>query len=402
MHINPMKKLLYMICCWLPVAACQSQKADLPAYIKTESNAFMIDYAPQHLHRDFRISVDSILLPAPGMKSEPKPLISIKDNRMLVTAPKASVTFVIDLHTNTLIARYKTGEQGPEYVPVTANCSCPADLSVDIQSVDFYSGGNILLQYEGKLKVIDTAGNVADTFVLNSNNLKKDKFLYSNLFESPVHFDESTQKIAVFRYCYVCPYRTKKYYESSIGALVDAQTGNIEETDMHYPEIYTQFGLGFADIVYSSFYGGRQFITFYPDSRIYVYDMQAETTSVYPGRSAHSKGIVNTLTREDSKDQGKLLMHLMKMENYKQLVFDPSVNRYYRLFSTPKEVSVQNMSTVFESYFQVFDENFNLLGEIPVEDCSVYYTAYDGGVKWVELRNNAIMLYTMKFVESAP
>jgi hypothetical protein len=389
-----MKKACCLFLLFCMLASCHGQKEPLPGYITTNGQSFTIDYAPPYRQEMFAPVLDSVVIPLPRMKNEKKPLLSIKGNRLLVATPKGENAYVIDLETNRVVQTYRIKAPEKEtFVPVNPDigCKCPVELSKDLQSADFYTEGKLLLQYEGKLKVIDTTGTVTDSMLLNTGNLKKDRFLYSNVYEVPVRYNDALKTVSVFRSCYMCPLRSRKFYEQSIIAQADLQTKTVRALPVFYPEIYRAFRLGFAEMVYGSVAGNELVLSFFPDSRIYTYNLQSGEAKVHAGKSQHSQAPVRILTKEENENESALLMHLMQTEQYMQVVYDASVQRYYRLFSVPLD------GVHRESWYQVFDANFTLLAEVPVTKYSVFYEAYGGGLVWAALREGSVVVYRLAF-----
>lgn len=327
-----------------------------------------------------------------------KLIFSIKDSLLLVATVKSSSAFTINIKDGRVLSEFKLRDKTLLNLPITENtCNCPIDLSNDLQSMDFYKENQIVLQTEQSIKFINTKGETLESINLN-DNLKSQKFLYSNIYEVPILYNAKKNTISVFKYCYKCYERTKKYYSPNIQTEITIDNKAVYEDSVFYPEIYRKCNWGYLNDVYRSRYEDNQLFTFNPDHRIYVYNSATQITGIHDGASAYSSNTINILSNKESKDE--LLMHLISSDHYRRIVFDPISHNYFRLFSTPKYINKELQSAKLDNYIQIFNQEFDLISEVKIPKISINnYFAYGGKLYWISAKDNQLILFNYTFAK---
>jgi hypothetical protein len=388
-------KLTFTFCLFsVFICSCNSQKNKLPEYISLEADSISIHIETKRSDISHKIiGIDSVYIKLPGIDIKSKPLFSIEDSILLFATSKSDKAYMINLYTIKISADYKLRDIKEKFVDVTqTSCNCAIDISSDLQGLDFYTGENILLQTEDRISMINSHGDLLDSIVF-----KDKKFIYSNVFDVPIEYNTITKKIYIYKYCYSCKARSSDYYSHPIESSIDPITKNITEEKIKYPEIYSQFGLGFLEVVNKTSYQNYQFFSFFPDHRIYKYNIQDQDLKVYGGKSSYSTGKISVLDKKENKDEDVLIQHSIGSDIYYQIVYDNINKRYYRLFMNPQVVDPKSQRIKYDSYMQIFNEDFVIEDEVKMEKLGVFYFTFDGKLYTISLRKDGIVFYMYTF-----
>ncbi len=394
---------LLILLCLCVFTSCHSQKQKkIPDYIEYNDTSISIKSAVIEQGKSFTYVLDSTVYDLKGILKKDKLIFNYKDSLLLIATSKSTFAFLINMNEHQIISRYILRDTltPNQYVTVTnPACNCPINVEKDLQSIDFYKNGDIIIQTEPIIKIINQSGIAKDSFILN-NPASKSNFLYSNVHEVPVSFNEENNSISVFKYCYKCYSRTFDYYSHPIQSQISIDKKEIKDHNILYPEIYRLFYMGFMETVHRRRYKNEHFFTFAPDHRIYVYNILTDQVKMYDGCSKYANNRIRVFSKVENKNSNLLLNELTRIEMYYGTVFDPKTNRYYRLFSKPRQF-VEGITKVhFDYYVQMFDHDFSLVSEIKVPKINPNnYFPYNGKLYWISIKQDKVVLYNYSFVE---
>jgi hypothetical protein len=398
-----MKNILITLGILILSSACGSKKdntkeqpkmqSSVPNYIKVSKDYVEIDFPTIQDPVKHSVSVDSILINLPDPIAPGKPLLSIQDSLLLIATTKSEKAYIVNLNSMRVIKEYRlrpaiSEAQNPEGIP----CDCALNLTMDLEGLDFYTDNNIIIQINLKLLIINPSGKVMDSIPL-----RDPKFIYANLYETPVDYNPLTNKLYVYKYCYDCKPGSPDYYSHPFEASIDITSKKISDENLKYPEIYNLFGITAMEQVNRTSYQNFQYFTFFPDHRIYKYNILNKAINVYGGNSAHATGKIWTTSKLET-DFDKMLERSAGNDLYFQLVYDDINKRYYRLFVHPDKYD-ENLGRIkFDYYIQIFNKNFSLEDEIKFEKgFGSFYFSYGGKLYSVAIKKEGIMFYSYAF-----
>ena len=374
------------------VFSCTLQKNKLPDFIKVWGDTIQIDIKTNRSNISHPIlSIDSVFVELPGFSINSQPLFSLKDSLILLATSKSDNAYVIDLSSFHKIREYKMKPTIKINKSDTQGSNCALDLSIDLHALDFYTNEDIILQIENKLIMINSQGDITDSVIFNDN-----KLWYSNLYDVPVEYNPVTKKIYVYKYCYACKQQSAAYYSYSVESSIDIITKKIEEENIKFPEIYNHFGLLAMESVSRTSFNNYQYFTFFPDHRIYEYNVLDKKNTVYGGQSAYSTGKIRTVNKKET-DFDAMLSQMVYTDLYLKLVYDDINRRYYRLFLHPAMVNPVNGHIKYDFYIQIFSKDFSLEDEIKFDRLGPNYFSYGGKLYWIVLKPNGAMFYGYTF-----
>jgi hypothetical protein len=380
-----------------PSEKTQVQHNGVPDYINVTKDYIEIDLPTKRSPVNYSIITDSVFISCPGFNKGTRPLFSIEKSRLLIATSKSDRAYILNLDSMKVEKEYPIKQdldlnRNPEEAP----CECTYDLLVDLQGLDFYTNNNIILQVNFKLLIVNSSGIIVDSIPLKDTK-NPPKFIYANISDVPVEYNSSTGKIYAYKYCYDCKSGSMDYYSHPFEVSIDPDSKKISDENVRYPEIYSLFGLIPVDYVYRTSYENFQYFTFFPDHRVYIYNILNHKITVHGGLSEYSSGKIWTANKLE-KDFEKMQEKMRGDDLYFPVVYDNINSRYYRLFIHPYQFDTVANEIRFEYYIQIFNKDFSLEDEIRFEKgFGAYYFSYGGKLYWIVLKKDGMMLYAYTF-----
>lgn len=397
-----MKRTLCLLFLFLSIGACGNKKnvqqgvvnstQDTTDYISVSGDLIQINFTTKQSNKPHPLlTSDSVFVELPGFGLNSKPLFSIRDSLLLLATSKSDNAYVIDLNDMLKVKDYRMRKaldaSKTDDLPA---CDCTLSIGEDLQAIDFYTDENIILQTQNKLTMINSKNMSIDSLKFNDP-----EWVYSNVFECPVKYNPVTEKIYIYRYRYNKT-GASEYYSFALEASINIPNKKIEDENFRYPEIYSRFNLVTMENFNRTVFENYHYFTFFPDHRLYVYNILNKETSVYGGKSAHSTGEIRTFSKLETNFE-KMLSKMLYTDLYMKLEYDEINKRYYRLFLHPTSVNPENGHIKFEFYMQIFGADFSLEDEVQFDKMGPNYFSYGGKLYWVVVKPNGAMFYRYTF-----
>jgi len=179
---------------------------------------------------------------------------------------------------------------------------------------------------------------------------------------------------------------------------------NNEKKTRYYPlpDIYQNnfWGYAFVDYGYCVNDKGNFVFSFAADPNIYETNLSNYHVA-YFGRSKFQKGDISPVSKELLQKEDGYKVYSLR-DSYGEILFDPYRKRYLRLAKQKMtEADFQSHTVRKKRSIIVFDENFKLIGESPLDtDLSFDFTLFldDGSIYTMAKTNDENVLYFVRLV----
>lgn len=198
----------------------------------------------------------------------------------------------------------------------------------------------------------------------------------------------------------------KEFYNIPFLSITDPINDTFTLLNVDYPqEASSQNLFGFLLRPYILINGNEVIYNFPFSSKVFVYNIIAETVRTFNIKSDYTKNISNELKMEmsNSSDVRILGEHFRNTLHFHKIVFDPYKKLFYRVHSTAPELK-KNGKKIRDSFLCVFNNEFEKLFELKLNS-ELYINDYiptESGIVFQILNNNLneinqLKLYRLDF-----
>ncbi len=249
--------------------------------------------------------------------------------------------------------------EGPDGVP-------------DIHSFYVHNLDSIFLLSMRSIKLIDKDGNSKMSVPINFSVVREQGdidfekyFIYHPPNSTaPIYFSSKRRKLFMSVKPNV-PRDSREKFDHSLCVSYDLDNDLFEFIPVKVPEEY--HGQFFPlDKPFINFSDDQIIYNFSFSSKIYTYDLDSKSTSIFEGKSQLIPNSVPAMPVEELIDPDKALFHAVTNSRFQNVYYSDKFNRYYRLAFAPviESEARRQKGKSGRILMSVFDSNFNLMDEI--------------------------------------
>lgn len=245
-----------------------------------------------------------------------------------------------------------------------------------INSIFIHNLDSIFIEESSSLVIIDTIGKIRRRINLRGEEIFNNNKIPYGIFTSTLNFSIKYSSKNNTVLLYYAPrefeYFSNKYLMTSF--LGEISLANITPKITLLPLKYSSYYLKGKDIGFGSMFQPN--VTIYKDlivynfpieSNIYTYNLYTGDTHKFGAKSVFSNNLVEPYSENQDRNT-----HLVKSTIFLKTIYDPYKKLFYRIHwgNCENKNNSMELNTLSHKplYLMVFDQDFNVLKEIKLED----------------------------------